>query len=423
MRWRMAAKIAAMNMPPQRIAVVALVAVLLVGGAAWWWSNSLRAAQHTGHMGETSAAPRLDDAATSRRPQVKSRPGQAGVAEQCGSAMMAAMRTHAEMLRQRRDAQSQLGYALTSPLTVYWELAQAGRQDDPEALQRRVERQQIETRKAFARARGLAPENADIRWLAAIHCGVDEACNGLRRELLEAEPDNAAAWLREMTWARMRHDKAAVERAFRRASEASRYDRHAGASQLAILESFSAVAMPAMCEAENVQTELRRLFPGESDVGAVDFVLMTANSLAGMEVPAYADIRQHCLPGNASGLDVARRAACGKVLEKMAESDSMLDQSIALSLLVEIAGDGDDAIRWRERYRNLKWLFAHMGKPVFNVLTMEDYAFDEMGAMQRALEAKGLWPAPPDWLPTDDHARSLILSGRPPPEKKPNPAP
>ena len=97
----------------------------------------------------------------------------------------------------------------------------------------------------------------------------------------------------------------------------------------------------------------------------------------------------------------------------------MLDQSIALSMLVELAGDGDDAMRWRERYRNHKWLVAHMGKPVFEGLTMEDYAFDEIGAMQRALEVKGLWPAPPDWLPENKRDRSLILTGRPPEDKKP----
>lgn len=333
--------------------------------------------------------------------------------------MMAALRTRAASLKQRQDAQSQLGYALTAPLTMYWEIAQAGEQDDAEAVQRRSERQRNETQKAFARARELAPDNADIPWLAAIQCGVDEACHGVRQELLEAEPDNAAAWLREMAWARMRNDKAAVDRAFQRASEAPRYDRHAGASQLAILASFSTVAMPAECEAQNVQSELRNLIPGGGDVGAADFLLMYANSLAGIEAPAYMDIRRHCSTGSASRLDVGRRATCGKVLEKMAGSDSMLDQSIALSMLVELAGDGDDAMRWRERYRNHKWLVAHMGKPVFEGLTMEDYAFDEIGAMQRALEVKGLWPAPPDWLPENKRERSLILTGRPPEDKKP----
>lgn len=415
----MAAKIAPMKMPPQRIALIAILVLLLAGGAAWWWQvTDGEPAPPALTAGEAIAEGGSHDAATSTRPKKQSRPEKAGVAEQCGSAMMAALRRHAATLKQRQDAQSQVGYALIAPLTVHWEIAQAGEQDDAEALQRRFERQRNETQKAFARARELAPDNNDIRWLAAMQCGVDEACEGVRQQLLEAEPDNAAAWLREMTWARMRDDKAGVERAFQRASEAPRYDRHAGASQLAILESFSTVAMPAECEAQDVQSELRNLIPGEGDVGAADFLLMFANSLAGIEAPAYMDIRRHCSPGSASGLDVGRRAACGKVLEKMAGSDSMLDQSIALSTLVELAGDGDDAMRWRERYRNHKWLFAHMGKPVFNGLTMEDYAFDEMGAMQRALEARGLWPAPPDWLPENKHDRSLILTGRPPPEKK-----
>ena len=333
--------------------------------------------------------------------------------------MNAALHAHAASLKQRQDAQSQLGYALAAPFKVFGELAQTGVRDiDAEAVKRRFEQRRAESLQAFARARALAPDNPDVPWLAAIQCGVDEACRGVREDLLAAEPDNAAAWLREMAWARMRNDKAGVERAFQRAADAPRYDRHAGASQLAILQSFSMVRMPAECEAEGVQAELQNLFPGQAKVGAADFVLVIATSLAGIEAPAYMDIREHCSLVAGSGLDAKRRKTCGRVLESMAGSDSMLDQAIALGLLVELAGDGDDAARWRERYREFQWLRSHMGKPVLQGLTMEDYAFDEMGAMQRALEAQGMWPAPAGWLPDNERARSLIQTGRPPPEPR-----
>jgi hypothetical protein len=104
----------------------------------------------------------------------------------------------------------------------------------------------------------------------------------------------------------------------------------------------------------------------------------------------------------------------------MADGDTLIEQSIALPMLVQLAGDGDDAMRWRERYRNNKWLIANLGKPVFKGLTMEDYTFDEASAMQRALEAANRWPPPADWLPQDERARSLILTGRPPPPTSPN---
>ena len=34
------------------------------------------------------------------------------------------------------------------------------------------------------------------------------------------------------------------------------------------------------------------------------------------------------------------------------------------------------------------------------------------------LAKAGRWPPPADWLPKNERARSLILTGRPPPEKK-----
>ena len=410
-----------MKTSPNRIAAVAFV-MLMLAVAGWWWLSPAGKAPRTDEASQAVAARDIARTGQAVRTQSSasasaSQPSEA--TEQCGKALNAALHAHAASLEHRRDAQSQLGYALAAPFTVFAELAKTGeREMDAETTKRRFEQQRVASQQAFARARALAPDNPDIPWLAAIQCGVEVSCQGVREELLAAEPGNAAAWLREMAWARMRNDQAGVERAFRRAAEAPRYVTHIGASQFAILDALSAVAMPAECKAGNVQAELRNLFPGEGAVGVADFVLVVANSLAGMEAPAYTDIRERCSPGSASGLDGGRRAACGKLLEKMAASDSMLDQAIALGLLVELAGDGDDAARWRERYREHYWLRAHMGKPVLRQLTGEDYAFDELGAMQRALESAGLWPPPAGWLPRDELARSLIQTGRKPPESR-----
>lgn len=408
-----------MKTPPSRIAAAVLAVLALAGASVWWWqARPMTVLQDRSEL-VVPALPQ-SGAGTPSGSRQAARSGHRRTAEQCGIAMMAALRAHAASLKQRQDAQSQLSYALAAPFTVFGDLAEAGERDaDAEAVKRRFEQQRAESQQAFSRARAFAPENSDILWLAAIQCGAgadaEQTCKRVREDLLDAEPDNAAAWLREMAWARMRNDKAGVERAFLRAADASRYDRHAGASQLAILQAFSTLSMPAECEAAEVQAELQQLFPGEGKVGAADFVLLIAGSLAAMESPAYMPIREHCGSAAGSELDQNRRAACGRVLEKMAGSDSMLDQAIALGLLVELAGDGDDAARWRERYREHQWLYSHMGKPVFQDLTIEDYAFDELGAMQRALEARDMWPPPPGWLPADERARSLILTGRPPP--------
>ena len=403
----------------KRIAVVAVVLLMLAMAGTWWMSPAGKTSR-TDDASQVVAARDVARAGQTVRTQLPAPASQLSEAgEHCGKALSAAMHAHVASLEHRRDAQSQLGYALAAPFTVFAELARTGeREMGADVVKRRFEEQRTVSQRAFARARALAPDNPDIPWLAAIQCGVEVSCQRVREELLAAEPDNAAVWLREMVWARMRNDQAGVERAFQRAAEASRYDTHTGASQLAILDALSALEMPAECKAGNVQAELRKLYPGVGAVEVADFVLVVANSLAGIEAPAYMDIRERCSPGNASGLDGGRRTACGKVLEKMAASDSMLDQAIALGLLVELAGDGDDAARWRERYREHYWLRAHMGKPVLQQLTMEDYAFDELGAMQRALEVAGLWPPPAGWLPKDENARSLIQTGRKPPESR-----
>ena len=42
----------------------------------------------------------------------------------------------------------------------------------------------------------------------------------------------------------------------------------------------------------------------------------------------------------------------------------------------------------------------------------------EVPAMQAELEAHGRWPAPAGWLPDNERARSLIQTGRPPPDPR-----
>ena len=60
-------------------------------------------------------------------------------------------------------------------------------------------------------------------------------------------------------------------------------------------------------------------------------------------------------------------------------------------------------------------MLAQATTPALQGLTQEDYALDEVQSMQEALLAAGRWPAPTNWLPQDQRARSLIQTARPPP--------
>ena len=66
--------------------------------------------------------------------------------------------------------------------------------------------------------------------------------------------------------------------------------------------------------------------------------------------------------------------------------------------------------------REVLWMQEAGADPgVQSLLRGEDYMLDEMTGMQEALRAQDHWPPPADWLPADERARSLILTGRPPP--------
>lgn len=417
-----------MRNAPNRIAALAVVLLVLACIGALWWvrGSAARPPANGATRGEApAAAGRVGEqqvVAAGGDPA-----GRSQAATQCGQAMADVLRDHVLSLRDRNEANAQLAYGMALPFTTHARMQREGAPaPDPERLEHLIEEQGHASRQAFERARALAPGNRDVRWLAATHCGAATACMEMQQALLEAEPDNAAAWLMALGWAEMRKDPAAAERAFERAAQATGYDRHPGANHLAMLDAFAGIRMPAACMVPGVLAELRRDLAGVGDVQATDFVL--AWSMATTQMPATAGIRSRCQIKADEPRDGERRAACGRILEKMAASDTLFERGIALSLLVQLTADGPDAAQWRERYRQFQWMQAQMTDPalqgpqgilVMRQLEMEDYIIEELPAIQAALEASGRWPPPADWLPRDEHARSLVVSGGPPPPAPP----
>lgn len=326
--------------------------------------------------------------------------------------MTKVLREHAARLKGSGNAQAELAYALTTPLAMFsgpgsWH----PQTSSPAELDEWLARQRHEAQQALVRAHALAPDRSDILWLAATQCGGGEQCRDLQQVMLEVEADNAAAWLHAMAWESQRGDQAAAERAFRQAALATRYDRHQGAGHLALLEAYAAVEMPVECEAPGVQAELRKLFPGRGKVGAADLVGMIAVMATALQSPGFRDLTRRCSERDGAGVDAARRKGCAHILAQMAEAPTLIEQGMALSLLIELAGEGPASAGLRERYRNHHWLLAQQGSGM-DSLRIEDMVIDEVGAMQSVLRAQGRWPAPPGWLPEDPTTRSLILTGR-----------
>ncbi len=105
----------------------------------------------------------------------------------------------------------------------------------------------------------------------------------------------------------------------------------------------------------------------------------------------------------------------------MADGETLIELAVSLDAMVRLTADAPDAAQWRERYRQNRWLVQQQSDIAFHALLRpEDYADGEVPALQAMLEAVDRWPPPADWLPEDEDSRSLILTGRPPAEKKRN---
>lgn len=413
----MAVKIVAMKLSPQqRVALVAIVALLLAGGAAWWWQSQSRTrialarAQAAPHIATT---PATTSAGGPRRVRTEDapEPAVAAAAERCAETLMASMRDRARQMAAQDDATSQLAYAMTAHM-----LLDAGLESVEQVERYMAERRTIEQR-AFTRARQLDPTHPDIPWLAAEKCFEGPECRAAQQAALRAEPDNVAVWLRAMTWARMRKDEAALEDAFKRAAAAPHYDPHRGATLLAVMDGYAGLPTPAACMDTGVQALMRKQLPGDRAFDAAMFIEMMALANEHASVIYGSELRTLCKAQDGSGLPSARQADCMRIYNAMAGGPGTEEQWIALSQLVELTADAAEGAAHRERYRQLLWLMQEQRRDSseFNHLTL---ATSEVDAIREVLVKAGRWPPPAEWLPEDKHARSLILTGRPPEEKQ-----
>lgn len=422
MRRRMAAKIAPMKMPPQRIALFAIVLLLLAGGAAWWWQagNATPASPARPEpVSEPEAEPGAGLAFT------PSPAGSGHVAasmddaiERCGMALRDAFNARAMQLESMQDGGSQIAYALAVPVGAPVNLRAMTREAQRRVLQQRAD----EVRRAFQKAVAFARDDRDVLWVAAHKCVGGDACEAARRALAQAEPRNMLVWLREMEEASKNDDPAASRLAFERAASAPEYDAHTGAVPSIMRKAYGALPLPTACADEGVQRAMQGKMGMElgRPFGVFDNAMVMASP--NHSAPAFSPLRKLCSPD--AGLDPARRAACLRILSRLAEGDSWIQRMIGLDVLVQMLGDDPEAAAWRERYRESRWMTTQLADSKIQALLLpEDYWNDEARSVQAALQIAGRWPPPADWLPDEERARSLILTGRPPGEKKPNQTP
>lgn len=381
---------------------------LLVGGIALialvlWGLTHKRA-------GNPAAPPVVRSSAPSQPTtgQASAGPGTQRAEVPCAAALAQAVAARAVQLGQQADAGSQLAYAMTVPFDIEPDLDRM----PPEELERIAMKRQRQANRALLRAAELAPERSGILFLAAAQCAGQATCRGVQKALLAAEPDNMAAWLLELNWAKAREDGEAARIALIRAAQATRYDMHVESRLQTLVDAYGASPLPAACANEAGLAFLRR----ETGSAHVDSLLDHALVLGSGNRASlgYGAIREQCLPTRSAPVDGPARKACRTILERLAKGDTFIDRGFGLASLLQLLADSPEAAPWRESYREYLWMRAQMMDPDTHAsLRPEDYALDEVRAYRGVLEAAGRWPPPADWLPDDPDERSRLLTGRP----------
>ena len=324
--------------------------------------------------------------------------------KQCETDMAAQRRRQWEALGARDDVESRLTHALMAST-----VGEASNQPS--------------TAQLLEAAAVAVPDDADVAWYRAAHCPKDAGCDRDRAiaRVLELEPGNLDGWLMALgEAARSQHDDATLQALLERAAEASYYDARDGETFARLYQATRDLPLPGSCKTPLVVRGWRQLFGNApSGPGAADMAAIWAMAMQAAEIKAYSPIGKLCRPKDAP-LSRERIAACRSVLAMLASNASLIDQAVGMSAMVELSAGTPEASAWRERYRNLQWLqAAHASNRHFDVESLVRRMIEgEVPAMQAELEAHGRWPAPAGWLPDNERARSLIQTGRPPPDPR-----
>jgi hypothetical protein len=407
----MAAKIAPMKIPPQRIALVAIVVVLLAGGAVWWWQGRRQAPQLPPLPGKSESTA----VARGSNDQVDALPKSGGLAEtardaeqRCEQDTKAAHVRLFEELGKRDDQDAMLVRALVAPIL------HQGKGDAVASPQ--------QTKSALLAAAVAAhPDDADVAWHQAMHCVPDEGCErgAAIDRLLELEPRNVAGWMLALGEARDADDEAAVQATMAAAAKASYYDPRTRATFLRLQDAFADVPIPPSCMTPAFLREWAEMMKSDSPPTSADLAMVTAIAVVSAEMLAYSPLRDVCLNRDGVVQPKSRIETCRSVVANIADGDNLIDLMIGESMMVELTAGTTEGARWRERYRQSSWLYGQYANLQHDLASaMRRWTEGEVPTIREELSAKNLWPAPVDWLPDDERARSLILTGRPPPETK-----
>jgi hypothetical protein len=205
----------------------------------------------------------------------------------------------------------------------------------------------------IARASDLAPENAAIGWLHLQLCAIAPACDSRAAAtvLRWVDPDNAAAWLAELSTAQKDKDTIEVERVLADMARGTRFDLYYNQIMVMMYDALTGV---------------RRQLPG--GVVASDTARLTA--LAGVAnaefIPAFSPLIDACREARALS---ERREDCMKLAKIMQRGDTVIVQMVGFGMERRlIPADSKEARSLAERRHLLEWRISAAGRLDHSIL-------------------------------------------------------
>lgn len=253
------------------------------------------------------------------------------------------------------------------------------------------------------------PDDVELAWLAFELCNDRNGCNpaNMRKHLERADAQNLYAWLPALAEAYQRKDARAFKSVLHRAAGTGITDSRIGTVYLRMRPVLGSVPIPQGCAKASGMVELAATLGRPT----VDTALVADMEATAMDVatafPALSGLQGCSKRGLPSSVSVTRD--CRRVLARLAQQDTLLEQGLALPSLIELATDDSSRGTWREQYLRLLWLRtisedAARAKGVMwnmwmkgEVTTLEQYARDT-----------GRWPPPAGWVPDGARSRELL---------------
>jgi hypothetical protein len=199
----------------------------------------------------------------------------------------------------------------------------------------------------IARASELAPQNAAIGWLHLQLCAATPLCDSRDPAfvLRWVDPDNAAAWLAQLSTAHKDKDTVEVERVLGDMARATRFDLYYNQIMVMMFDALNGV---------------RRELPG--GVVASDTAKLTA--LAGVAnaeiIPAFSPLIDACREAAAGS---ESREDCRKLSKVMQRGDTVIVQMVGFGIERRlIPADSKEAKSLAERKHLLEWRLSAASK-------------------------------------------------------------